>query len=425
MKTQIQMVNIKKLNKSEKSDSENRNNVTLDEQNTKNDNDISIMNDTDTKNNLPERDNIEEKHQKQRKKGKKEKTDIEKKEKLEKKEKKKSDKSDKNDSTLKPKKKKTNFVCSTYNLNDTDKMSNNDIVNNNIILQLNLKENPIRTELNPYDLYDEQKTERARDDNKPFLPDYFDPEDRNTSSNALTSSRFDDIFDNKFFEQKDEKTNNQITNLKDSENDETSKVIHLLKDFQDKNKLNEWPSSTNIACYWCCHKFPNEPYGIPIKYKDSKFHVFGCFCSLECSQAHNFSMKNETDEMWERCNLINFLSRRLKYNKQGIVKPAPSRLALKLFGGYLSIEEFRKFTCKDKMINVNFPPMYSVTQQIEEINQSEVDSDYKFIPIDTERINRYKEKLRLKRTKPLYDMKNTLDSAINIKISPSTTPASF
>jgi hypothetical protein len=41
----------------------------------------------------------------------------------------------------------------------------------------------------------------------------------------------------------------------------------------------------------------------------------------------------------------------------------------------------------------------------------------KFIPVDQERINRVKEKLQLRRTKPLVNARNTLDQEMNLTIS--------
>lgn len=194
-----------------------------------------------------------------------------------------------------------------------------------------------------------------------------------------------------------------------------TKVINLLRDFEEKNKNNEWPSNTSISCYWCCHRFDNPPFGIPVKYVDGKFQVYGCFCSLECAAAHNLSCRDSIDEMWERYNLINLLARKVGYEKS-YVKPAPNRLTLRMFGGHISIEDFRKYTETNKIININFPPMMTMTQQIEEINESDINNDYKYIPLDTDRINKYKEKTKLKRAKPLHDFKNTLDHAMNLKI---------
>jgi hypothetical protein len=197
--------------------------------------------------------------------------------------------------------------------------------------------------------------------------------------------------------------------------DSTNRVVELLKDFEEKNKQNEWPSTTSIHCYWCCQKFPTVPFGIPVKYNSNKFHVYGCFCSLECAAAYNLKNYDSIDEMWERYMLINMLSRRIGCKDQVI--PAPSRLALKEFGGYMDIDEFRKFTDSKKLISVNFPPMMTLTQQIEEINGSDLTNDYKYIPIDTDRINKYKEKIKLKRAKPIANYKNTLDHTMNLKIT--------
>jgi hypothetical protein len=195
-----------------------------------------------------------------------------------------------------------------------------------------------------------------------------------------------------------------------------NRVVELLKDFEKKNMQNEWPSTTSIHCYWCCHKFNNTPFGIPVKYTgDKKFHVFGCFCSLECSAAYNMTHYESVDDMWERYMLLNMLSQHL--GQKRTVKPAPSRLALKAFGGHMEIDEFRVYCETSKVLNTNFPPMMTLTQQLEEINDTDISSEMQYIPIDTERINRYKEKLKLKRAKPVTNYKNTLDHAMNLKFA--------
>jgi len=188
------------------------------------------------------------------------------------------------------------------------------------------------------------------------------------------------------------------------------KVVQLLKDFEEKNKNDEWPSTTSISCYWCCHSFSTPPFGVPVKYVHEKFHVYGCFCSLECAAAYNLDTCGIVDEVWERHQLIQVLSRRI--GGPNIVKPAPSRLVLKMFGGYMDVEEFRDFCHTGKIININFPPMMTLTQQIEEINESELNNEFKYIPVDNDRINKFK--LKLKRTKPITQSKNTLDNVVRI-----------
>ena len=193
------------------------------------------------------------------------------------------------------------------------------------------------------------------------------------------------------------------------------KIVSVLKDFEEKNKNKEWPLNTSISCYWCCHRFENAPIGIPVNVVNDIFEVYGCFCSLECAAAYNFDNKTNQDEMWERYNLLNLLSRRMKL--ENVVKAAPPRLSLKIFGGHLDIDAFRAFHKTKKLVNVNFPPMTSITQQLEEINDFEVGNDFKYIPVDNDRINKYKEKIIFRRNKPLVDTKKSLETAMNLKYS--------
>lgn len=207
--------------------------------------------------------------------------------------------------------------------------------------------------------------------------------------------------------------NNLRQNNTKKNNTNDNLVVNLLHDFKEKNKNKEWPSNTTIACYWCTENFDNSPFGIPINYNNDKFDVIDCFCSLECAASYNFSVNHNIDEMWERYNLINLLSRKLNFGN--LVKPAPSKLSLKKYGGHLTIEKYREFFKSNKIININYPPMTSVVIQIEEINEFEVNSDQKYIPIDNERIKRYKEKLNLIKTQPRENSKNSLESSMGLK----------
>lgn len=195
------------------------------------------------------------------------------------------------------------------------------------------------------------------------------------------------------------------------------KSIRLLMDFDEKCKNGEWPASTSVHCYWCCHRFSNVPVGIPLSYNEelAKFMVYGCFCSCECAAAYNLESKESADELMMRHSLINMLARELGYQK--VVRPAPSRLILTMFGGPMTIDEFREVCHTSRLVLVNFPPMMTITQQVEEISQKDLRSEYRYIPIDHDRVNKYKEKIKLKRTKPLVNYRNTLDHAMNLKFT--------
>lgn len=210
-----------------------------------------------------------------------------------------------------------------------------------------------------------------------------------------------------------------------------AKVVRILAEFEEKGKGGEWPLSTSVHCYWCCHRFDTPPIGLPVKYVPKtdghaaqgahggdRFQVIGCYCSLECACAHNFASTRESvDECMNRYSLLNALAARLGYGRS-VVKPAPDRLALSIFGGHMSIDEFRGFveqTAGQRQIVVNCPPMQSITQQVEEIGDADLSSEFRYVPLDSERVSRYQEKVRIQRTKPLVNFKNTLDHTMKLK----------
>lgn len=126
-----------------------------------------------------------------------------------------------------------------------------------------------------------------------------------------------------------------------------------------------------LVCFWCCHSIVDQEFGMPIRFDSvhNSFTLYGCFCSLECAAAHNFSMHMGSDRAWEIHSWIQLLARR--YGLSGRVRPAPSRFLLKLFNGPLSIEEFRG-AHKDlaRTYVMNIPPFIHVSSQMEVLNTS-------------------------------------------------------
>lgn len=96
------------------------------------------------------------------------------------------------------------------------------------------------------------------------------------------------------------------------------------------------------VCMWCCHDFSNSKFHLPLYKQNDEFIVLGDFCSIQCAASYNFNDIVEFGDVWERYSLLHSLYCEGKsYDK---ISLAPSRLSLKLFGGHLSIEEFRKDT---------------------------------------------------------------------------------
>ena len=182
------------------------------------------------------------------------------------------------------------------------------------------------------------------------------------------------------------------------------KIHPIFYQYCPNNKSKKWPAQINIACLWCSHDFEGMPFGIPMKKINNEYHMFGCFCSPECATAYVFD--DNSNEKWDRYSLINYL-----YGENKQIKSAPPKLALKKFGGYLSIEEFRKNNKNySKNFNLYLPPMISIIPHLEE-------SNIKDIPYENKNDNNIMDtyELKLKRSKPLPDSLNTLDTCMKLK----------
>ena len=192
-------------------------------------------------------------------------------------------------------------------------------------------------------------------------------------------------------------------------------VKNTMNEFLIANKTTEWVNSTNIRCWWCCYEFDNKPVGIPILYKENKFHVYGCFCSFNCALSYNFN--TDDNKKWERIGLIHLLYKKIYNTKEVKLSYAPDREFLKIFGGHLDINKFRNPDEILKKYEVVYPPMLSIIPQLEETEiyaeSSNMRRSKQAIPVDQDRIQRARDKLKLKRQKPLREH-NTLEQCMKL-----------
>jgi hypothetical protein len=127
---------------------------------------------------------------------------------------------------------------------------------------------------------------------------------------------------------------------------EYKSVKNIYKILGDHSET-EWPTKTDVLCWWCCHSFDTPPVPCPINYDRvcDKFKVRGIFCSWSCSAAysiHNF--KSLTYIYLFRQHLIGSL-----VNSSELIEDvtiSPDKTVLKSFGGFMSIEDFRNFNNK-------------------------------------------------------------------------------
>jgi hypothetical protein len=134
-----------------------------------------------------------------------------------------------------------------------------------------------------------------------------------------------------------------ITNFtENNKKPQKTKRLRVITTLKNIIKNNNWPDKTDVCCWWCCHRFDNSPCTLPIKYNDLKksYDFIGIFCSWNCTKAYN-NYKNDYKK-YERGQLITLLVKQIYGIENSIcIKTAPYRECLKMFGGYMNIEEFR------------------------------------------------------------------------------------
>jgi hypothetical protein len=117
------------------------------------------------------------------------------------------------------------------------------------------------------------------------------------------------------------------------------KCIEILGAHTDRN---EWPSSTNVACWNCSHTFDGIPLAIPgglHKRKNILIGCYGVFCSFNC--AKRYCMNRNRHNSIEQLQLLTYLHKKILGNTARIFPASPFQV-LEKYGGYMSIEEYRK-----------------------------------------------------------------------------------
>ena len=176
-----------------------------------------------------------------------------------------------------------------------------------------------------------------------------------------------------------------------------------------------------VCCWWCCHECEKEPLNLPYKYveKTNKFYTMGYFCSWSCMKSFNIDHfpSHKTPKTSENITLL----RKRSGEKIEPIKPAPSRYALKKFGGPLSIEEFRSSITTA----YNLPSDNIIHKEISEskqisLLQNYTNDDYNKNSSE-QRLNNiinssgnHNQPLKLKRETPLKRDKNNLETTLGL-----------
>ena len=193
----------------------------------------------------------------------------------------------------------------------------------------------------------------------------------------------------------------------------------LLVQFKDSSEVKTIPALSSAACFWCCHTFTHQPVVLPVRDTGEHLIVMGNFCCPECASAYLFDMRQDAHTRWEQLAL---LYRVYGEACQNLIHPAPPRSILQLFGGSLSIQEYRAMIRSHQVrVDIHLPPMVSILATMDTKPIDFYDSNLTKNVNETvkERLQKAEEVLRLRRTKPLKAWESTLDACLNLKIKPS------
>jgi hypothetical protein len=160
-------------------------------------------------------------------------------------------------------------------------------------------------------------------------------------------------------------------------------------------------SPTRMHCWWCCHPWEGAEVHAPFKYDAlrKKFTTKGRFCSFECAKAW---IIDRAGPRYGEMLMIMALFRKHAFGKSVPCFPAPKRESLQIFGGPLSIEEFRK--------SANRAPWIHEPGEIHIVHEIDTRSKVQAGPSEGDGTG-----LALVRTKPLKRAESKLEAALKLR----------
>jgi hypothetical protein len=171
--------------------------------------------------------------------------------------------------------------------------------------------------------------------------------------------------------------------------------INEINEINENNLLNNGEGNTCVKTCWnCCHTYDFITCQAISKYENDIFYTYGNFCSYECTARYLFETYHNND-LWNKYSLLNLYYNITTKKINEIVKLAPNRLALQLFGGNLTIEEYRA-NHSSTYQDVRLPPIIPVN-----LNYYNYDNKVKINELNV---------LKLYRTKPIANKNNILNT---------------
>lgn len=186
------------------------------------------------------------------------------------------------------------------------------------------------------------------------------------------------------------------------------KIHKIMNDFKT------WPSSSPYVCWYDCHNFPWAPVGIPEKivYSDNSFvfSLYGNFCSFNCALTYLSPSNNiddnacinthmdkvVCDDKYDKIQLLEMLAHiELNTPINSKIKRAGPRLALNIFGGPLTIDEYRQNFNTLTEFHIYKYPIISINYNLEETTIKNTKKD---VTNDIGNYNYYSDLIKLSKT---------------------------
>ena len=172
-------------------------------------------------------------------------------------------------------------------------------------------------------------------------------------------------------------------------------------------------------CWWCCHPCLAETLHLPFRWDSLRntFDTMGAFCNWGCMKSFNIDRNGITRGGIVAQNIL--VMRKQMTGQSTPIQAAPNRYALNVFGGTLTIEEFRSMSeatgpivrMPDEMHRVHMGPQQVVR-----------DSSTPHVSNPEDKLNAIQatmttnKTLKLKRPIPLKrDAKDNLEKSLGIK----------
>ena len=222
-----------------------------------------------------------------------------------------------------------------------------------------------------------------------------------TKSNIFIKSENNINYENNSELSSESVVNNKVDSYSYSENHNSNGI------YINKINVHQINITQNTKCWWCKNTFDTPNVVLPEYYFEVTFYCIGNFCSYNCVKAYNIDLNDSN--IWKRESLINLMYY-MTYNKNKMIHPSPSWLILKEFGGFMSIDDFRKnFETNNSDYILLCPPLISRQMQIEESYKKSIVSN------KIDKLFYQENTYSLKRTKPVETSQLNLEKTMGLK----------